>query len=84
MAAKGDDHGLLLDGEHGRVDLLGTHASVAGGGALAPFLDGGGADPVPTGKGSYARFTPLYGATDCLCRCGAAVENLAHSSSLAA
>ncbi len=34
-----------------------------------------------THKGSYARFTPLNGATNCLCHCGAAVENLAQSLS---
>lgn len=64
----GDDHGLLLDGKHGGVDLLGFHAGVTGRAALSPPLDGGGVDPVPTGKRPCARFTPLYGATDCLCR----------------
>jgi hypothetical protein len=34
------------------------------------------------GQGSQARLTILYCSTDCLCRCGAAVKNLAHSASL--
>src|SRR5215217_3335661 len=33
-------------------------------------------------QGPQARLTILYCSTDCLCGCGAAVENLAHSASL--
>ena len=84
VAAEGDDHGLLLDAEHGGLDLPGSHCGIVGSLAPAPLLDGGRADAVAQGKRPHARFTPLNGATDCLCRCGAAVENLAHSSSLAA
>ena len=84
MAAKGDDHGLLLGAEHGGLDLAGSHHGVVGGLAPAPLLDGGGTDAMAQGERPYARFTPLYGATDCLCRGGAAVENLAPSSFLAA
>ena len=80
----GGDRGVLLDGEHGGADLPGPHAGIAGGVALAPPLDGGGADAVPAGKRPHARLTPLHGATDCPRRCGAAVDNLAHGASLIA
>ncbi len=63
--------------------MLGSHGGIGGGFALAPLLDGGGADAVALGKRPYAFLAPLYRATDCLSRCGAAVENLAHSWSLA-
>jgi hypothetical protein len=63
---------------------LGSHRHVVGGLAPASLLDSGGAYAVAQGKCPYACFTPLYGETDCLCRRGAAAENLAHSSSLAA
>ncbi len=50
----------------------------------APLLHGGGADAMAQGRSCYARLAPLHGATDCPCRCGAAVENLTRGSSLAA
>lgn len=37
-------------------------------------------DPVTLGQSPQARLTMLYRSTDCPCRCGAAVENLAHSA----
>jgi hypothetical protein len=40
-----------------------------------------GIDPIPLRKRSKALFTILYRSTDCLCRRGASVENLAHSAS---
>lgn len=84
MAAEGDDHGFLLGAEHGRLGLFGSHRGIVGGLAPAPLLDGGGTDAMAQGKRPYARFTPLYGETDCLRRRGAAVENLTHNPSLAA
>src|SRR3712207_8997574 len=39
-------------------------------------------DAMALGQGSQARLTMLYRSTDCLCRCGAPMENLAHSASL--
>ena len=84
MAAEGDDHGFLLGAEHGGSGLAGAHRGIVGGLAPAPLLDGGGAYAMAQSECPYARLTPLYGETDCRCRCGAAVENLAHSSSLAA
>ena len=70
MPAEGDDHGFLLRAEHGGSGLLGSYCCGAGGLAPAPLLDGGGADAMALGQCPYARFTPLYGATDCLRRCG--------------
>jgi hypothetical protein len=42
VPTKGDDHGLLLDGEHRRAGLLGPHRRVSRGLASAPLLDGVG------------------------------------------
>ena len=39
-------------------------------------------DPVAPGQGPQALLTMLYRSTDRLCRCGAAVKNLAHTASL--
>src|SRR3954447_20969958 len=65
-----------------RARLLGPHPRVRNGLAVAPLLDRGGADAIAAGQGSHALLTLLDGAPYCLCRGGAAVENLAHSSSL--
>jgi len=73
MAAEGDDHRLLLDGEHSRVNGLRPHARIADARPLAPLLDGRRADPVTPGERPYALFTPLYRSTDRLSRCGASV-----------
>ena len=40
-----------------------------------------GIDPVPLGKRPQALLTMLYRSTDCLCRRGAPMKNLAHSAS---
>src|SRR5918998_3026600 len=56
--------------------------AVCGGIPLLPFGDRLRVDAMALGQGSQARLTILYCSTDCLCRCGAAVENLAHSASL--
>jgi hypothetical protein len=61
--------------------LFGTSRQVRRGAALLPLIDGLGVDPVALGQRSQARLTILYCSTDCLRRCGAAVENLSHSAS---
>ena len=48
---------------------------------LLPLGDGLLVDAVALGQGPQARLTMLYRSTDRLCRCGAPVENLAHSAS---
>lgn len=54
MPAERDDHGLLLRRQNGGAGLLGTHGGISGRGALAPFLDDGGADVEALGEGPYA------------------------------
>src|ERR687893_1248653 len=56
--------------------------AICGGIPLPPFGDGLRVDAMALGQGSQARLTILYCSTDCLCRCGAPMENLAHSASL--
>src|SRR5215210_8899476 len=80
----GNDDGLLFHGQHGRARLLRPHRLVSNGLALAPLLDCGGADTGAPGQRPHALLTSLDCATPCLCRGGAAVENLAHNSSLCA
>src|SRR5215208_3440948 len=55
---------------------------ISGGIPLLPFGDRLLVDAMALSQGPQARLTILYCSTDCLCRCGAAVENLAHSASL--
>ena len=81
MAAEGDDDRLLLGREHGGHRLLWTGRKIGDRGPLAPFGDGLRVDAVASGEGPQALLTTLDRATDRLCRCGAAVENLARSSS---
>ena len=47
----------------------------------SPLGDGLGVDAAALGEAPQAFLTMLYRSTDCRCRCGAAVENLAHSAS---
>ena len=49
--------------------------------AFLPLGDGLLVDAMALGQGPQALLTMLYRSTDCLCRCGAAVKNLAHSAS---
>src|SRR5438067_1922032 len=49
---------------------------------LAPFGYGLWIDAVALGQRSQALLTTLYCSTDCLCRRGAAMKNLAQSASL--
>src|SRR5262249_3435339 len=50
--------------------------------ALLPFGDGLWIDAMALGQGPQALLTTLYRSTDCLCRRGAAMKNLAQSASL--
>src|SRR5215212_7274837 len=84
VPAEGDDDRLLLGREHGRAGLPRPHTRIGGGLSPAPLLHGGWADAVALGGSPYALLTSLDCATDRLCRCGAAVENLAHSASRSA
>src|SRR5215212_3050551 len=56
--------------------------AIRGGVPLLPFGDRLLVDAMALSQGPQARLTILYCSTDCRCRCGAAVENLAHSASL--
>ena len=49
---------------------------------LLPFGHRLWVDAMALGQGSQARLTMLYRSTDCLCRFGAPMENLAQSTSL--
>src|SRR5271166_4209459 len=82
MPAEGHDDRLLLDRQHGRARVLWTGWQIGCRVALFPFGDGLLVDPVPFCKRPQALLTMLYCSTDCLCRYGAAVKNLAHSASL--
>ena len=81
MPTEGDDDGLVLDGEHGGSRLLRPGRQVVDGAALPPLGDGLLVDAVAAGQGPQALLTMLDRSTDCRCRRGAAVQNLAHSAS---
>src|SRR5277367_4715197 len=49
--------------------------------ALLPLSDGFRVDPEALRQRPQARLTMLYRSTDCLCRRGAPMKNLAHSAS---
>jgi hypothetical protein len=57
VAAEGDDNRFLLGCEHSRANFLGPHRRVGRGGALAPFLHCGGADPEALGQRPHALLT---------------------------
>ena len=61
---------------------LGRFGPVGRSATLAPFGYGLWIDAVALGQGPQALLTTLYRSTDCLCRSGAAVKNLAQSASL--
>ena len=81
MPTEGDHDGLVLGGEHGGLGLLRPGRPVLDGVAAAPLGDCFGVDAVAFGEGPQAFLTMLYRSTDCRCRCGARMENLAHSAS---
>src|SRR3954471_1823045 len=78
---EGDDHGLLLDRQHGRARLLGTGALVLDRGALLPLRDRLRVDAVALGQHPQALLTMLDRSTHCRRRAGAPMKNLAHSAS---
>src|SRR4029453_3496745 len=82
MPAEGDDDRLFLDREHRGMRCSRSRRAICGGIPLLPFGDRLGVDAMALGQGPQARLTMLYRSTDCLCRCGAPMENLAHSASL--
>jgi hypothetical protein len=82
VLAEGDDDRLFLDREHRGMRCSRPRRAICGGIPLPPFGDGLRVDAMALGQGSQARLTILYCSTDCLCRCGAPMENLAHSASL--
>src|ERR1700733_11485201 len=82
VPAEGDEDRLLLDREHRGFWFTRAGWQIGDGAALLPFGDGLRVDAVAQGQRPQARLTMLYRSTDRLCRCGAAVENLAHSASL--
>jgi len=82
MPTEGNDDGFLFDTEHIRGRRLGSHRRVGRRRAALPFGDRLGIDPIAPGQRSYALLTTLYRSTHRLCRAGAPVKYLAHSSSL--
>src|SRR4029077_4438545 len=81
MPSKCDHDGLVLDRQDGRLGLLRTGWQVGDRAALLPLGDGLLVEPVTLGQRPRALLTMVYRSTDCRRRCGAAVENLAHSAS---
>src|SRR6202051_5080863 len=81
VLAECDDDRFLLDRQHRRLRFLRPGRQVGHRGPLPPLSDGLLVDAVALGQRSQARLTILYCSTDRLCRCGAAVKNLAHSAS---
>src|SRR5579859_5925941 len=82
MLAEGDDDRLVFNREHRGLRILRSSRQVSDGCARFPLRDGLRVDAVALGEAPQALLTMLYRSTDRLCRCGAAVKNLAHSASL--
>jgi hypothetical protein len=81
VLAEGDDDRFLLNRQYRRLRFLWSGRQVRHRGPLPSLGDGLLVDAVALGQRSQARLTILYSSTDCLCRCGAPVKNLAHSAS---
>src|ERR1700679_3816680 len=81
MPAEGNDHRLFLDSQNRRSGPLGASRKIGDGRPFLPLGDCLGIDPMSPGKRPQALLTMMYRSTDCLCRCGAPVKNLAHSAS---
>jgi hypothetical protein len=79
---EGDDQRFFLLAKNRRARLPRPHVGIADRTASAPFGHGLWIDAVAGGELPQARLTILYCSTDRLSRCGAAVKNLPHSSSL--
>ena len=82
MPSEGDDDGLAVDREHRGSRVLWPFLAIGRRSALPPLGYGRCVDAVAGRHCSQARLTILYPSTDCCCRHGAPVVNLAHSASL--
>jgi hypothetical protein len=82
MPAKGDDGRFVLDRQHRGLRFSGSSRQIGDGPALAPLGHGLVVDPAVLGQSPQALLTMLYHSMDHLDRRGAAVENLAHITSL--
>src|SRR3984957_5296410 len=81
MLSERHDDGLVLNGKDGGSGFWRAGGSVSDRATLLPFCHRLGVDAVALGQDPQALLTMLYRSTDCRSRCGAAVENLAHSAS---
>src|SRR5450432_3281892 len=81
MPPEGHDDGLFLNRQDRRTGRLRPSRQIGNGGPRLPFGDGLRVDAVAFRQRPQALLTMLYRSTDCLCRCGAPVKNLAHSAS---
>src|SRR5215210_7590131 len=79
---KGDNHGFLRQGQHGRSRRFQPGRQIGCRRALLPLGDGFRVNPVASGEDSQALLTMLDRATHRRCRAGAPMKNLAHSASL--
>jgi hypothetical protein len=79
--AAGNDDRLFLNAQHRGMHILGAGPHVGSAAPTPPLSDRLGVDPVPLGQRPQALLTILYCLTDCRCRAGAPVKNLAHSAS---
>jgi len=61
--------------------ILGARPDIGNAASAPPLGDRLRVDPVPFGQRPQALLTILYCSTDCRCRAGAPVKNLAHSAS---
>jgi hypothetical protein len=84
MPAERDDDGFILHRQDGGPRRRGTGWVVCDGVALLPLGDILRIGPVAFRQRPQACLTMLDRATDCLCRGGAPVQNLAHSVSFTA
>ena len=82
VPAESDNDRFLLHRENCRVRLFRPCRQISQRRSLLPFGDSLLIDPVPSGKRPQALLTTLYCSTDCLCRRGAPMQNLADSVSL--
>lgn len=81
MTTEGDDDRLVFQRQHPGMRLLRPPRQISDRGPLLPLRHGLLVDPVAPGQSPQALLTIVYCATDCLCRCGAAMKNLAQSAS---
>src|SRR5215831_15765823 len=82
MPAECHDDRLVLDRQNRRSWLSGAGRQVGNRATLPPLRHRLRVDAVAPAKDPQALLTMLYRSTDCLCRGGAAVQNLTPSASL--